>query len=141
MQPNADPWCPECLMKHDICEVCGAYIVACLRIHRKMNAHGNGVHYCLESPEYAMRTRALAEHYARQERQMISDCLRCPGKLVFRYAGDPTLYDYVAGQFVHNCDTPAQPEPTPIRPPIKEEDRPATQPPLPGSSQPWRLIP
>lgn len=106
-------------MPHDTCERCGALIVASLSLHRDMNAHGNGPHWCgAENPRYQAMLRAMREE-SDGCRDLLAECGTC-GTDVIRRADSPVLYD-VHGYYglqgdsaVHNCvaaPTQATPEP------------------------------
>lgn len=126
MQPESI-WCGDCNGPHRVCQLCGQLVSYDALSKLTMDAHRSSHHWCRESPEYAMRSRAIAERYARQERQMISDCPRCPSAVVFRYAGEPMLYEDVQGEIVHNCDKPETPvSPVPPQPSSDEPQRPSS---------------
>lgn len=123
-----DRYCEECSMPHDRCSKCGAAIVANLRIHLNMNAHGSGKHFCgSENRGYLAMIQAMREETV-GAREMLSDCREC-GLECVRRADSPVLYDkdgYYGLQgesAVHQCAEVAA-EPTPIRPTLKEESRP-----------------
>lgn len=114
----ASHYCDECGMPHDSCAACGAAIVASLSIHRKMNAHGNGPHWCgSDNPGYLAMLRAMRNDFD-TTRDMLTECSDC-GEDVIRQANSPVLYD-VHGYYgllgntaVHNC-VRTQPEPAPM---------------------------
>lgn len=126
-----DPFCEECLMRHDVCSRCGAYIVACLRLHINMNAHGNGKHFCgSENPGYQAMIRAMRED-ADASRDLLTSCPTCQDDVI-RRANSPVLYDVhgfyglLGDSAVHQCSAVAA-DPTPIRrsPSIERPAQPA----------------
>jgi hypothetical protein len=135
-----NPYCDECLMRHDACRQCGAAIVANLRLHINMNAHGNGKHWCgSENLGYQAMIRAMRSDLD-GAREMLSDCPGC-GLECVRRADSPVLYD-VHGYYglqgesaVHNC-APA-PEPEPVVPTYEEPSAAVVAAP----TKPWRVIP
>lgn len=114
-------FCDVCSMRHDICGSCGAAVVASLYLHRKMNAHGTGPHWCgEENPRYQEMLRAMREH-ADGQRELLTECPRCRDDVI-RRADSPVLYD-VHGYYglrgesaVHNCEAAPLPDPLPAQP-------------------------
>lgn len=118
-------FCDVCSMRHDVCGSCGGAVVASLYLHRKMNAHGNGPHWCgEENPRYQEMLRAMREDSDGQ-RELLTECPRCQDDVI-RRADSPVLYD-VHGYYglqgdaaVHNCAAPPLPDPLPAVPTYKE---------------------
>lgn len=133
-------YCEECLMPHDACPKCGAAIVANLRIHINMNAHGNGKHFCgSENRGYLAMVQAMREE-TDGAREVLSDCGSC-GLECVRRADSPVLYD-IHGYYglqgesaVHNCEAVPLPDPLPAVPIYKEVT------PSEPAARPWRVIP
>lgn len=129
---SPDRYCDECLMPHDACPQCGAAIVANLRLHINMDAHGSSKHFCgSENLGYQAMIRAMRGGLD-GAREMLSDCASC-GLECVRRADSPVLYE-IHGYYglqgtsaVHQCAVVA--EPTPIRQqpaPLKEEPEPVS---------------
>lgn len=118
-------YCDECSMPHDTCGRCGAAVVASLHIHRHMNAHGNGPHFCgADNPGYQAMLRAMRNDYD-ESREMLTECPTCRDDVI-RRANSPALYD-VHGYYglqgdsaLHQCVTaesaPAQEQPARTEP-------------------------
>lgn len=118
-------YCEVCEMPHDACGRCGAAIVASISLHRNMNAHGNGPHWCgAENPRYQAMLRAMREE-SDGCRELLTECGTC-GSDVIRKADSPVLHE-IHGYYglqgesaVHNCvaapvEPSPEPEPTPDR--------------------------
>lgn len=120
-------------MPHDRCSKCGAAIVANLRLHLNMNAHGNGKHFCgSDNPGYLAMIQAMREETI-GTREMLSDCAQC-GLECVRRADSPVLFD-VAGFYglegdsaIHECAVMAtEPEPIQAPPtPLHDQRQPVT---------------
>lgn len=121
----SNPYCDECSMRHDVCPCCGAAIVASLYLHRKMNAHGEGRHWCGQgNPGYQAMLRAMREE-SDNSRELLTECPVCASDVI-RRADSPELYE-VHGYYgllgdtaIHIC-TQMEPAPVPPRQPSYKE--------------------
>lgn len=85
-------YCEVCSMAHDVCSKCGAAIVASLYLHREMNAHGSGPHWCgADNPGYVAMVAAMRME-TDGAREMLTECPKCQDDVV-RRASSPVLYD------------------------------------------------